>query len=88
MAAVVPTHVIRGSLGDFTLHIVRLPSTMDATNTWASGIPDIVSWQISTTDAPGTQTNCGSAASLSGSTFTFTVDEDNQGCELWVLSRS
>lgn len=88
MAAVVPTHVLRESMGSLTLHIVRLPSTLDATNTWASGIPGIVSWQISATDAPGTQTNSGIAASLSGSTFTFTPDEDNQGAELWVLSRS
>jgi hypothetical protein len=61
---------------------------MDATNTWASGIPGIVSWQISASTTPTTQTNAGISASLSGSTFTFTPDEDNQGAELWVISKS
>jgi len=88
MAAVTPTHVIRASMGDYTLHIVRLPATMDATNTWASGIPGIVSWQCTASETPGTQTNSGIAVSLSGSTFTFTPDEDNQSAELWVISKS
>lgn len=87
MAAITPSSLIRESSGSTTLFIAKFASTADATDTWASAIPGIVGWLATATDAPGTQTNAGIAVALSGSTFTFTPDEDNQGFNLLVWAR-
>lgn len=87
MAAITPTSLIRSSSGDTTVFFAKFASTSDATDTWASGIPGILNWLATATDTPGTQTNAGLAVALSGSTFTFTPDEDNQGFNLTVWAQ-
>lgn len=87
MAAITPTSLIRESSGSLTMFVAKFAATADATDTWASAIPGIVGWLATATETPGSQTNSGVAASLSGSTFTFTPDEDNQSFNLIVWAQ-
>ena len=88
MAAVTPDSVRRESFGSLTVHIVELPATADTTNTWASGIPEIVGHWISVNDTTATQASQGAGATRSGSTFTVYPGEDNTAMTLYVLSRT
>ncbi len=87
MAAVTPdSHYIENA-GSKVLHIVAFPATADDTNTWASGIQGIAGYWANGTDDP-TQTKEGIDVALSGSTFTFSLGEDNRSFILYVLSNA
>ena len=88
MAAVTPSTLIEESMGSLKLHIARFAATTDDADTWASGIPGIVSVMANQSDTAGTQAATGAGASFSGSTVTFHIGEDNSAIELWVVSKS
>ena len=88
MAAFVPDSIKRESMGSMTLHIVEIPATADTTNTWASGIPEIVAHWVSVNDTTTTQASQGAGVTRSGSTFTYYPGEDNTAATLFVLSRT
>lgn len=91
MAAITATSVYRHSAGDFTLHIVNLPNTVDTADTYASGIQGIISVMICQADAVGTQASAGAGAVLTTAStglITVYVGEDNTATTLWILSKS
>lgn len=88
MAAVTPSSIKRHSVGDLTLHIASFAATTDDADTWASGIPGIVSVMACQADTAGTQASTGAGASYSGSTVTFHAGEDNSAITLHVYSKS
>lgn len=88
MAAFVPDSVKRTNLGALTLYIVEVPATADTTNTWASGIPEIVAHWISVNDTTTTQASQGAGATRSGSTFTVFPGEDNTAMTLFILANA
>lgn len=88
MAAVTPSSLIRASMGDHTLHIANFAATSDNNDTWASGIPGIVSVMACQADTAGTATSTGSGASYSGSTVTLHIGENDSAVTLWVVSKS
>ena len=88
MAAVTPDSVRRYNVGELTLIVAELPNTADTTNTWASGIAEIVHHWISVNDTTGTQASQGAGATRSGSTFTVYPGEDNTAMTLFVLARN
>lgn len=76
MAAIVPTNITRVSLGSSTL-VVATFSTVSDGDTWASGIPAIVSKLIDVNGNPSTQTSAGIASTFSAGTFTFYPGENS-----------
>jgi hypothetical protein len=87
MAATTPSAHYIENAGSKVLHIVTFPDTADDTNTWASGIQGIVGYWANGTDDP-TQTKEGIDVRLSGTTFTFSLGEDNRSFILYVLSNA
>ncbi len=92
MAERTPSTIIRGSLGEFTLHVAEF-ADLDNADTWASGIQGIVSiMAVQTSASTGTVgLNQGAGATLTtASTGLITVfnGEDAQTGTLWVISRS
>jgi hypothetical protein len=87
MAAVTPDSVRRYNVGELTLIVAELPTTADTTNTWASGIPNIVFHLITVNDTTGTQGSQGAGATRSGSDFTVYPGEDNTAMTLAVFAR-
>jgi len=88
MAAVTADSVYRTNFGELTAHLVKLPTTVDTADTWASGITGIVFHVVSVNDTTTTQASQGAGATLSGSTFTLYPGEDNTAINLLILSRS
>lgn len=88
MAAITPSSVLRESLGSVTLHIAQFAGTADTTDTWASGIPNIVAHWVTVNDTTTTQASQGAGATVSGSTFSLFPGEDNTAMTLFVLSRT
>lgn len=88
MAAITPTSIIRTTFGDLTVHFARFAGTADTADTWASGIPGIVFHQLTINDDVTTQASIGGGATVSGSTFTIALGEDNTAFDLAVYSRS
>lgn len=88
MAAVTPSKIIESSQGDNKLIIANFANTLDNADTWASGIPGIVSVMACQADTAGTATSTGAGASFSGSTITFHIGENDSAVTLWVLAKS
>lgn len=88
MAAITPTSTYRESCGSLTITFAEFAGTADTTDTWASGIPNIVAHALSVNDTTTTQASQGAGATRSGSTFTFYPGEDNTALTLIVFSRS
>ena len=65
MAAITPSTLVRGSAGDFTLHIAKFATTADNADTWASGIPGIVAVVATQIDTNTTQASAGVGATYS-----------------------
>jgi hypothetical protein len=86
MAAVTPTTVTEVSVGNLKGTIAVFANTLDTSDTWASGIPNIVFLIPTQEDVAGTATSQGVGASFSGSTITFYIGEDNAAVRLLVLS--
>lgn len=92
MAAVTPDSIKNaGPCGDATLLIVTLPSSMDDTNTWDSGLGTrVIDYWTADTDNPTTQAAVGIAAAYSATTgspagrFTFYPAEDNKSGYLFI----
>ena len=86
-AALTPASVVRESLGSLTLIIAKFSGVVTG-DTWVSGLGSspVAFWTTATT-APGTQTNCGTMASLSAGTFTMIPDEDTQDMTLFALCK-
>lgn len=75
------------SLGSVKLYIWRLTSVDDA-ETLATGLgTSIVSYQVSFTGNPGTQTSGGGHTALSAGTITFYPSTDALGADVWVIAR-
>ena len=92
MAVKVPTTIYQESLGSLKLIIANFDGTVssndiDDGDTWASGINGIVGYWCNLT-YNGTQTKEGCDVTLSTSTFTFNVGEDNKTGILYVLCKS
>lgn len=87
MAAITPTTVIRENIGSLNLMIATFTTCSDA-DTWASGISGIVSFNPIVNGNPTTQASAGTAATLSGSTFTFYPGESSLGMIVWVLAKT
>jgi len=84
MAAVTPSNVTRVSLGSGTLVVATFTTVTDG-DTWASGIPAIVTKWIDDNSNPATQASVGVASTFSGGTFTFYPAEDGTPCYLNVV---
>jgi hypothetical protein len=87
MAAVTPTSVDKAILGSYNAYMVKFDGTLDTGDTWASGIPGIVFWIATQADGNTTQASAGVGATVSGSTFTFAVGEDNTAVHLFVIGK-
>ena len=88
MAAVTPSSTYVESVGSLKLTIANFANTSDSADTWASGIPGILSVMACQADASATQTSIGAGASFSGSTVTLYAAEDNSAITLHVYSKS
>ena len=88
MAAKTPDSIQQESLGSLKLIIATFSTNdIDDGDTWASGISGIVGYWGNLTD-DGTQAKEGIDISLSTSTFTFNVGEDNRTGLIYVLAKS
>jgi hypothetical protein len=88
MAAKTPDSIQQESLGSLKLIIATFTTNdIDDGDTWASGIQGIVGYWGNLTD-DGTQAKEGIDISLSTSTFTFNVGEDNRTGLIYVLAKS
>jgi hypothetical protein len=88
MAAVTPSLVRNGLLGDYRMVLARFADTTDDGDTWASGLKGIVTYWTADRDNPTTQGSEGVAVTLSGSTFTLHPAEDNKNFDLIILCKS
>jgi hypothetical protein len=83
-AARTPASTRTESMGSRTLLVVKFTDVVTG-DTWVSGLgAQPLFWWTTVTTAPGTQTNCGSMASLASGTFTMIPDEDTQDLTLFV----
>lgn len=74
------------SVGDKALYIWRLTDVDDA-ETLATGLGTrIISYVVSWTGNPATQTSGGGSSELSSGTITFHPSEDDLGADVWVLA--
>ena len=86
MAAITPSSITRESLGSLILLICPFAGTADDDDTYASGLPSVVSaWAVRTDDP--TQGTEGVGVSESSGTFTFYLGEDNAAFTLFILAR-
>lgn len=76
----------RESLGSLTLVTCKFTSLVN-TNTWASGLGNIVEYWAQVYGSGGTQASAGINVSLSGSTFTFQPGIDTVTAVIFVLAR-
>lgn len=88
MAAVTPTSVTQASFGSLAVHIATFANTTDDGDTWASAIEGIVAVIPVQFDGVTTQASAGIGYTLSGSTITIVLGEDNTAVKLLVLSGS
>lgn len=87
MAAITPdTHYIENA-GSKVLHICAFSNAAHDGDTWASGINGIVGYWGNKTGDP-TQTKEGIDISLSSTTFTFNLGENDKAFTLYVLSNA
>lgn len=86
MAAVTPDSLVKTTCGKYNLYLAKFAGTLDTGDTWASGINGIVFWQATQADGNTTQASAGAGATLSGSTFTLVVGEDNTAVHLAVFA--
>ena len=87
MAAITPSSTVRTNIGELNMLIATFTTCSDG-DTWASAIPGIVSFNPIVNGNPVTQASAGTAATLSGSTFTFYPGENSLGMIVWVLMRN
>lgn len=88
MAAITPTSVTLANFGSLNGHIATFANTADDGDTWASGISNIVAVIPIQFDGVTTQASAGIGYTLSGSTITIILGEDNTAVKLIVLSGS
>lgn len=90
MAAVTPTAgtIKAESFGSLKATFADFAGTLDTGDTWASGIPGIVAVIPIQNDSNSTQASAGVGCTVSGSTITFVLGEDNTAVKLIVLSKS
>jgi len=87
MAELTAASVIKHSMGDLTLHIVKF-SSVDAGDYWACEIPGVVDawasgWAVADTGSIGLGVSV-----ATGATFTLQNCADNTTASLYVLSTS
>jgi hypothetical protein len=89
MAAQTAVSVVRENLGSLTLHIFTF-SAVTGTDTFASGLPNVVSyWAQATDTSMGTAiAREGVNVSNSSGTFTFAVGQAAIPVTLFVVSKS
>ena len=74
------------SVGDKFLYIWRITS-VDDTDTLATGLSTrIISWAVTFTANPSTQTSGGGNAAQSSGTITFYPSENSSTADVWVLA--
>ena len=73
--------------GSLTLHIVTFSSLAD-TNTYASGLPNVVGYWANSGKDEGTVGDEGINVSESSGTFTFNLKTTSTDAKLFILSRS
>ena len=88
MAAVTPSTVTQANFGSLNVHIATFANTTDDGDTWVSGITDIVAVIPVQFDGVTTQASAGIGYTLSGTTITIVLGEDNTAVKLIVLSGS
>jgi len=87
MAVKTPDPILRENTGSSTLHIATF-SDIDDTDTWASGLTNIIGyWAVASDEATSGQLAGIDVAESSG-TFTFSVGEANRTALLYVLTKS
>ena len=87
MAVRTPDPIIIENTGSSTLHIATF-SEINTADTWASAIPNIIGyWAVASDDVTSGQLT-GIELGLSGSTFTFSCDEEARTALVYVLSKS
>ena len=92
MAAITPDTILRENMGSLTLHIATfITNDIDDADTWASGIPGIVSVWNNTIDNPTSTTDTAlnvSISNLATGQLTFFAGEVTRAAYVYVVSRS
>ena len=84
MAAVTPATTNRINMGSVNMLVANFTAVSD-TDTWTSGMGNVVSYQATVNGNPGTQTSSGTAVTQAAGVFTFYPGTDALGCVLWVV---
>ena len=87
MAAATVNTTTRESLGSLTLHVINFSSVAD-TNTYASGLPNVVGYWANSATNEGTQGQEGVNVAESSGTFTFYLKTTATDLDLYILSRT
>jgi hypothetical protein len=83
MAAITPTLIQRINNGSNNKAIARFTTAND-TDTWTSGILNIVAYWTQDRSDPATQASVGVAATVSAGVFTFFPAENGKAFDLFI----